>query len=226
MASASSQPMALASKARAQPIRREDSTESFSSVEVDADPNSRIYSILCFIHGVPEFIESKGLSPLILGGFFKDPPRSWSRRTPFSPIERLSEGQFRFERPDGGFAYRDLLLESSQGSRGVWRKVYTSPQYGTKAFKFSPVTDDSQWMTAEIRVFRKLIDYTTGFMQEFRSCVTLIDSGMDEENPERIKQMLFNVMVVERVARFSSADWAGIDPEEMISHDLGHISCS
>ena len=70
-------------------------------------------------------------------------------------------------------------------------------------------------MTAEIRVFRKLIDYTTGFIQEFRSCVTLVDSDMAEDDPERFKQMPFNVMVVERVARFSSADWTGIDPEEM-----------
>ena len=63
-------------------------------------------------------------------------------------------------------------------------------------------------------------------MQEFRSCVTLIDSGMDEENPERIKQMLFNVMVVERVARFSSADWAGIDPEEMTYRMILAISAA
>ena len=73
-------------------------------------------------------------------------PRGRSRRAPFSPIERLSDtrkGQFRFERPDGGFDYRDILLESSQGARGVWRKVYTSPKHGTKAFKLSPVTDDS-----------------------------------------------------------------------------------
>ena len=38
---------------------------------------------------------------------------------------------------------------------------------------------------------------------------------MAEDDPERFSQMLFNVMVVERVARFSSADWTGIDPEEM-----------
>ena len=134
------------------------------------------------------------------------PAKSRSRRTPFSHIERLSDqlkGQFRFQLPNSPYLYRDILLESSPGSSGKWRKVYTSPQYGRVAFKFSPSTDDTQWMTAEIRVFRKLIDYTTAFIQEFQSCTTLIDSDV-QDGPERIKQMLFRIMVVERVARFSS----------------------
>ena len=38
--------------------------------------------------------------------------------------------------------------------------------------------------------------------------------------------MLFNVMVVERVARFSSADWTGIEPEEMTNCMILAISAA
>ena len=88
----------------------------------------------------------KGPFTLILGGYLKDPARSRSRRTPFSHIERLSDtlkGQFRFERPNGVYDYRDILLESSSGSSGQWRKVYTSPQYGTHSNYLQPQTTAS-----------------------------------------------------------------------------------
>ena len=98
-------------------------------------------------------------------------------------------------------------------------------QYGRLAFKLSPSTDDSQWMTAEIRAFRKLIDHTTGFIQEFKSCITLIDKYV-EDGPEGIKQMPFSIMVVERVALFSAVDWTGIDPEEMTSRMILAISAA
>ena len=80
-------------------------------------------------------------------------------------------------------------------------------------------------MTAEIRVFRKLIDFTAGFIHEFQSCITLIDSDV-QNGPERIKQMLFRIMVVERVARFSSLDWTGIDPVDMTYRMILAISAA
>ena len=54
-----------------------------SSVEVDADPNRKIFSLLHLRR--PRIHRIKGPFTLILGGYFKDPPRSGSRRAPFSP---------------------------------------------------------------------------------------------------------------------------------------------